>query len=113
MPVNWYNYTLASAGTIGGDSNTVATTESICPKGWSLPSNTQIASQKNITIFSPVLGGDYYSGVLYRETLGFWWGSEVRNGANRYRLAYDGTNLYTDNGRRNTGIYIRCVQKST
>ena len=121
LPTNWYNYTLASAGTIIDEdttssspaTNTADSTESICPKGWTLPSNTQIDSQRDAANFSPVLGGGYGSGALYNEaTLGQWWGSEAYNGAARFRLYYNGSGLYTSNSRRYSGFYIRCVQAS-
>ena len=85
--------------------------ESICPKGWTLPSKTQIDSQRNITSFSPVLGGHYRNGTLYYEgTHGFWWGSTAYSGALRYYLGYNGSSLYTGNYFRRDGFYVRCVQ---
>ncbi|MBQ3440896.1 hypothetical protein IJG27_01120 [Candidatus Saccharibacteria bacterium] len=119
MPTNWYNYTLASAGTIIDENTTSSNpatnidpaTESICPKGWTLPNKTQTDSQKDINNFSPVLGGDYYNGTLYvGATRGSWWGSEAYNGAKRYRLRYDGSSLFTGSTNRLNGFYIRCVQ---
>ena len=124
MPTNWYNYTLATADTIAEKnttssnpaSNTNPATESICPKGWTLPGLTQIQSIGNststyVSSFYPVLGGNYDGGTLYAEaTRGYWWGSEAYNGALRYLLRYDGSSLYTNGGRRHIGYYIRCVQ---
>ncbi|MBQ3292781.1 hypothetical protein IJG93_00520 [Candidatus Saccharibacteria bacterium] len=118
---SWYNYTLASAGTITGTNNTTTATQSICPKGWTLPSKAQIdtiggtspGSTTYVGSFSPVLGGYYGYGTLYFEsTYGFWWGSTVSNGAERYDLAYNGSSLYTDNTGRYYGLYVRCVQAS-
>ena len=120
LPTNWYNYTIASAGTIV-DLNTTSSnpatnmdkaTESICPKGWTLPNKTQIDGQRNIASFSPVLGGSYSNGSLYDESArGYWWGSTAYTGARRYFLDYDGSSLYTNNrSRRNSGFYVRCVQ---
>ena len=115
----WYNYALASAGTIIDENttsgspatNTNTATESICPKGWTLPNKTQIDSQRNIASFSPVLGGAYYDGTLYNEdTHGYWWGSTAYNGARRYGLGYDGSSLYTNGYGRHGGFYVRCVQ---
>ncbi|MBQ3440853.1 hypothetical protein IJG27_00880 [Candidatus Saccharibacteria bacterium] len=124
MPTNWYNYALASAGTII-DKNTTSTnpatntdpaTESICPKGWTFPDKAKIdsigdGSSAYIPSFSPVLGGYYYNGTLDNEdTQGRWWGSTAYAGARRYGLFYNGSSLYTNNGYRRTGIYVRCVQ---
>ena len=119
LPSNWYNYTLASAGTIIDENtsssnpatNTTEATESICPKGWTLPSRTQIDSQRNVNSFSPVLGGNYNNGTLYDEdTYGYWWGSTAYNGASRFSLNYNGSSLYTGNRTRRNGVYVRCVQ---
>ena len=95
-------------------------TESICPKGWTLPNATQIrsigpdsGSTTYVSSFSPVLGGNYNASVLDRDTTnGYWWGSEAYNGAVRRNLGYSNdTLLYISNyGGRNRGYYIRCVQ---
>ena len=113
-----YSHAIASAGTIvnksdsdeSGNLNTA--TESVCPKGWTLPSKTQIDGQRNINSFSPVLGGYYVNSTLDREsTHGYWWGSTAYSGAWRYYLGYDG-NLYTSiYGYRHDGHYIRCVSE--
>ena len=109
----WYNYVVASAGTITGTDNTVIATESICPKSWTLPSKTQIDNQRDITSFSPVLGGGYVNGTLVIEsTNGYWWASTTYDGALRYLLGYGGTSLYTYSvGHRRSGLYIRCVSE--
>ncbi|MBQ3441540.1 hypothetical protein IJG27_04535 [Candidatus Saccharibacteria bacterium] len=123
LPTNWYNYALASAGTIVEENTTSSNpatnidpaTESICPKGWTLPDLTQIQSIGNntsayVSSFYPVLGGGYSSGTLNNEaTHGYWWGSEAYRGATRYRLDYNGS-LYTYDGSRRSGLYVRCVQ---
>ncbi len=114
----WYDYTLATAGTIVNKDATDTTgnlntaTESVCPKGWTLPSKTQIDNQRNVASFSPVLGGNYGNGTLFNEaTRGVWWGSEAYNGATRYNLYYNGSSLYTSYGGRSGGFYIRCVSE--
>ena len=126
LPTNWYNYTLATAGTIIDEdttssnpaTNTNRATESVCPKGWTLPDKAQTrsigpnaGSDTYVSSFSPVLGGNYYNGTLQSEaTYGNWWGSEAYVGAARYRLYYNGSSLYTGTGYRLSGYYIRCVQ---
>ena len=117
----WYSYSLATAGTIvdintSSESpaiNTAKAKESVCPKGWTLPNNIQINSNRNIISFSPVLGGVYYNRTLYDESVrGFWWGSEANSDTRRYSSRYDGSSLGIGYGTRPTGHYIRCVQKS-
>ena len=119
LPTNWYNYTLASAGTIidkdTTQSNPVTNintaTESVCPKGWTLPSKKQIDSNRDSANFNLVLGGYYNNGTLLNEsTNGLWWGNEAYNGAMRYSLRYGGSSLYTYHYGRHNGIYVRCVQ---
>ena len=127
----WYNYALASAGTIIDENttqenpatNTNTATESICPKGWTLPSRKQVitigpasGSATYISNFSPVLGGHYSGGEIQtKSTRGRWWASTAYDGIASIRsgLYYDGSSLYTYNdGRRYFGLYIRCVQAS-
>ncbi|MBR3252846.1 hypothetical protein IKF84_02130 [Candidatus Saccharibacteria bacterium] len=114
----WYNYVAASAETIKNSSptdtigNTIATTESICPKGWSLPTVKQSSNNTNVSIFSPVLGGQYNNGALVDEsTVGSWWGSTTYNNMRRYVLYYDGNALSTIYNMRRGGLYIRCVSE--
>ena len=96
---------------ITGNMNTA--TESVCPKGWTLPTIKQLDNNRDTTNFSPVLGGSYTNGTLNSEaTYGYWWGSEADNGARRYSLRYDGSSLSTRNGgRRHDGTYVRCVSE--
>ena len=128
----WYNYTLATAGTIIDENtdsehpptNTATATESLCPKGWTLPSRTQTqtigpssGSTTYVSIFSPVLGGGYYNGIARDEAdNGRWWSSDASNvytASSRYYLNYTSNKLTTYNrGNRHYGLYIRCVQAS-
>ena len=127
LPASWYNYALATAGTINSENtsssnpanNTTEATESICPKGWVLPTKVLIdsiggerpGSSTYISSFSPVLGGRYYSGTLNDEAVrGYWWSSTAQNGARRYYLVYNSSDLYTSYDYRRTGNSIRCVQ---
>ena len=126
LPTNWYNYTLASADTIidkdtasdNPAANTAKATESICPKGWTLPDATQTrsigpnsGSTTYVSSFSSVLGGGYINGTLSDEaTRGRWWSSTAYNGAVRYLLSYNGSSLHTGNYSRRSGLYVRCVQ---
>ena len=123
---------LASAGTIYDEntdadhpaSNTTTATESLCPKGWTLPNYTQIKSIGNnttpyVSSFSPSRGGGYSNGSLGNEsTYGGWWSTiaDTEHPARRYGLlyGYNGSdNLSTTAGLRRTyGRYIRCVQAS-
>ena len=117
---------VASAGTIKNSSSTDTTgttiiaTESICPKGWSLPAKEQIdifggaspGSSAYVSIFSPVLGGYYTNGTLFSETTrGAWWSSTASRGGARYTVDYNGSSLYTTGHYRYGSYYIRCVSE--
>ena len=72
----------------------------------------EIDSQRDVTSFSPVLGGDYSRGMLYGEsTRGVWWGSTAYSDTGRYHLGYN-SSFYTGYYGRHTGYYVRCVQAS-
>ena len=72
----------------------------------------QIDNNRDLTNFSPVLGGYYVNGTLnYESTHGDWWSSVTYNGARRYRLYYNGSGLYTGDRNRIGGLYIRCVSE--
>ncbi|MBR0424489.1 hypothetical protein IJI79_03290, partial [Candidatus Saccharibacteria bacterium] len=108
----WYNYVAASAGTINtnGDNSTTASS-SVCPKGWALPSHSQIsAAASNKTAFSPVTGGYYNGGTLHNTGLGYWWSSYAYGGTLRWNLRYNGSYLYTGYDSRYIGYYVRCVR---
>ena len=108
----WYNYVVASAGTITGVDNTITATESICPKGWTLPNRRQINADFDIANFTPALGGIYNNGSLdNKDTNGTWWSSTALNGAARRYIRYDGSKLYTTLYGRYIGTYIRCVSE--
>ncbi|MBQ3292938.1 hypothetical protein IJG93_01340 [Candidatus Saccharibacteria bacterium] len=122
----WYNYVATSAGTIKNSSSSDTTgninidTESVCPKGWTLPSKTQMdniggtspGSSTYVPSFSPVLGGYYHNGSPSSEsTQGTWWGNEASIGASRHTMYYNDSNLFTGRATRSDGLYIRCVSE--
>ena len=130
IATSWYNYTLAAAGSIIEENTTqsdpadnmTTATESVCPKGWTMPSYAQIhsigpntSSPVYVPVFLPTLGGSYDNGVpTYSSARGYWWSSEANKSAKRYYLRFDGTDLYTNKSNyfRQAGYFIRCVQKS-
>ena len=91
-----------------GNLNTA--TESVCPKGWTLPSKKQQDNNRDTANFNPVMGGFYLNGALNSNT-GNWWGSTAYNGAVRHRLNYNGDSLHAYEARRINGLYIRCVSE--
>ena len=92
--------------------NTNTATESVCPKGWTLPTTKQIDNNRDITNFHPILGGYYRNSVLTNETAhANWWSSEAYTGTLRYLLHYNVSGLYTNSYYRHIGFYIRCVSE--
>ena len=58
----YYNYVAATAGTITGMSNSSDVTESICPKGWTLPSYDEYQA-----LFSAYNGGNENNSIILLE----------------------------------------------
>ncbi|MBR0424438.1 hypothetical protein IJI79_03005, partial [Candidatus Saccharibacteria bacterium] len=109
----WYNYAAASAGTVNTSDNSTTASSSVCPKGWALPSHSQIsAAASNKTAFSPVTGGYYLGGTLSTTGYGRWWSNHAPGGTNRWYLGYTGSYLYTEYNSRYHGFYVRCVRTS-
>ena len=113
----WYNYAAATAGTITGYNNSTTATESVCPKGWTLPTYTQIDNLvttigSSPTTFNPVYGGYFFIGSIWDgASYGAWWSSSVR--ANIYRdiLKYESNELVYDFDNRTYGVFVRCVSR--
>ena len=112
-----YNYCAASAGTNCSDSNSTSstTTQNICPKGWTLPTQTQINSigasnSTYVASFAPVLGVVSSSGTLYSTGNGYWWSATAGSATVQYFLRYDGTTLNTGINNKRDGYYVRCVR---
>ncbi|MBQ3413476.1 hypothetical protein IJH33_01330, partial [Candidatus Saccharibacteria bacterium] len=112
-----YNYCAASAGTNcqSSDATNSGTTQNICPKGWTLPTQTQIESigtsnSTYVTSFAPVLGHVYYDGTLYSTYYGGWWSATAYSATAQYNLYYNVTNLGTGGYTKRSGYYVRCVR---
>ena len=125
----WYNYYAATAGTISGPSNDIASTEDICPKNWHLPTgpNTIADTDFNklvgntisglqdptagLTAFSAIAGGRYSYGSLTITDYGFWWSSTARNAIYRYSMCYYVSDDQFGDGSNNrySGFFVRCV----
>ena len=129
----YYNYAAASAGTITGASNLNEATQSICPSGWTLPSQadyaalysaagvTADADGAQILLSEPIsfkLSGNIYysnSDVQNRGTLGIYWSSTANsaNAAQRITPYTNATTNATTSGAARTGGFpIRCVAQS-
>ena len=116
----WYNYAAASAGYVTSNQHsTVESTESVCPKNWRLPTNSEMGGIKSYQsdFFNgktAVTGGFYNRGKVYSTGYGYWWSSTPisSNSNRRHNLRYNGSSLDTDSGDRVIGYYVRCVRSS-
>ena len=110
-PTVWYNYAGASAGTITGTSDTNEATQSICPSGWRLPSQTELLGIASyVSAFNPVSGGRYsVTGVIMGITTANYLSSTSGGAVDRKKLYYNGSTLAGDNSDRRIGEYVRCV----
>ncbi|MBO7657336.1 hypothetical protein J6S55_01690, partial [Candidatus Saccharibacteria bacterium] len=116
----WYNFLTATAGTINSqgtnnnDSNTNTPVYDICPKGWRLPTLSEVQTLTSYaTVFNPSVGGRVeYSSPNYTSN-GWWWTVNTYSGdsSRRWLLRYTGSGLTTDDYVMSTNHYIRCVAK--
>ena len=139
---NYYNWTASIAS---NDSNNASSanpdqTNSICPKGWRLPSVTNkefgnllvqygiistntstsyIENQSSVNSMGAaplylVRGGNVYGGSLnYSGSNGRYWSSTFSSTSSAYRLDFSSSNANPQsNVSRNSGFSIRCVARS-
>ena len=110
----YYNFCAASAGTNCQTSSTVNTTYDICPKGWRLPTNSEMSGITSYSsAFSPVYSGLYVSGLLSSTgSLGYWWSATADDSGSQYTLRYNSGSLYTNDGIKTYGFSVRCIRSN-
>ena len=110
----YYNYCAASAGTVCNDTTKQDATQSICPKGWRLPTYNEMSGITSyVSAFSPVYSGYYlYGSLRYTGSYGYWWSAIAYNSSIRYRLFYYSGSLGTGYDSRDFGYSVRCVRSS-
>ena len=122
---NFYQWNAATAGTGGADVVGRDATDSICPKGWKLPTSNNsnsgsfgglVGSLNSTTItqapyyFNP--SGHVSSGSLwYAGNAGYYWSSTAYSSTNyAYYLHFRSGGVYpSNNGNRYTGQSVRCL----
>ncbi|MBQ6409665.1 hypothetical protein IJI18_00195, partial [Candidatus Saccharibacteria bacterium] len=113
-PTTYYNYAIASAGTITGATNNDTQIYDICPSGWRLPSNNEMNILYSYgSSFNLIYGGFYWDTVFYSQYVnsrGIWWGSEPYSNNGRYGMRYNAGTFESDANQRYAGIYIRCIR---
>lgn len=114
----WYNYCAATAGTICSSTSRTDASYDICPKGWRLPSGSDEAwalrGTSYTSVFSPIIGGYYYSGSRKDTSTGYWWTSSAFTiqGYRRSTLSYDGSELIYGANEGQYGFFVRCIRSS-
>ena len=110
----YYNYCAASAGTVCSGDIKQDASQSICPKGWKLPTLDQFSGITNqVSVFSPVYSGLYDGGSLDGTgSDGYWWSATARNSNYQHLLYYNGGRLYTADNVKYYGFSVRCVRSS-
>ena len=110
----YYNYCAASAGTDCQTSSAFDTTQDICPKGWRLPTNSEMSGITSYSsAFSPVYSGYYYSGSLSNTgSYGRWWSATAYHSSSQYNLRYNGSSLDTDYNLKFYGYSVRCIRSN-
>lgn len=117
---NYYQWSAATAGYTG----TSQSTQSICPKGWILPSKSQFQALLNSGLSgSNFMNAPYYllrggflsnSSLNYAGSNGYYWSSTPRGSSDAYVLSFTSGNVYAGlSDRRYYGLSVRCVALST
>ena len=119
----YYNWYTATAGTGTYEMSSGNATESICPKGWRLPTNTEFQAMYNQYGSSAalratgtnqpayVLSGNRNGGSTdYQGTDGDYWASTANSSTDAYHLDLNSSGVYP----RNTydkwyGFSVRCI----
>lgn len=112
---NYYQWSAATAGYTG----TSQSTQSICPKGWTLPSQSQFQALINSGLNgNNFMQSPYYllrGGNLYRSYLnlagsnGYYWSSTPYGSSDAYFLGFYSGKVYTHDDYRYIGQPVRCV----
>ena len=114
----YYNYCAASAGTVCSQTQAQNASQSICPAGWRLPTNSEMNGIRSYSsAFSPVLSGYYDNGSLLGTggtgSRGCWWSATADDSNYQYSLCYIYGSLHTGNYfDKRGGISVRCVRSS-
>ena len=123
---NFYQWNAATAGT-GGSITSANATDSICPKGWQLPTSNNsnngsfqalVGNLNSTTItqspyyFNPS-GGVFSGSLRYAGYFGIYWSSTAGSStSNAYYLYFASGNVYPSYGDYRYGGYsVRCLAR--
>ena len=114
----YYNYCAASANEVCNSTTQQDATRSVCPAGWTLPTQANlnaVPSKDSHFTAAAGLAGLYYGGSLYNAGAGgVWWASTASSATNQYSLSYlsDYDFWYVVNYYKYYGFSVRCVRAS-
>lgn len=114
----YYNFCAASAGEACNNTVSQSSTRSVCPAGWTLPTNAQMSAipQKDSHFTNTAgLAGAYSAGTLYLAgSRGLWWNSTSGSKDYQGMLGWVVNNEYWVVGStyKYAGGSIRCVRNS-
>ena len=122
----WYTATAGSGGSLTADGDIAS--ESICSKGWTLPTKDQYTALNTAYSGDSTIPGSIRSGAapLYYTTPGIYkdggidttnnrgdyWASQSKSDARSYELFFDSNGIAVGNNTRNYGVSLRCVARS-
>ena len=109
----YYNYCAASAGTACSSSSAQNATQDICPKGWRLPTGSEMDGITSyVSAFSPVYSGNYNGSSLSDTgSSGYWWSASVRFG-HQLSLRYSSGSLNASLNDKYRGFSVRCIRSN-
>ena len=123
---NWYTAT-AGSGTYAIASGSAA--QSICPKGWKLPTGGTINTTgngefqqlygaynnyNNFTVTTSAVLSGYRNGTDYSDLniAGVWWSNTASTETNGYGLSFNSSSVYPlYSGQKRCGLSVRCVAR--
>ena len=135
---NYYNWTAAIASNYSNSLQSDTYTNinanpqnSICPKGWRLPTSSSVAEYNEFSKLASLYGntsakmraepiwfvrsGMFKGQINYSGADGYYWSSTISGASNAYKLAFGGNWIYPDNNSYNTGRYfgysVRCLAR--
>ena len=109
----WYNYCAASAGTVCDSGTTENANSDICPKGWRLPTDSEMNNVASAAHFNWKFYAGYYDNGSLQDasTLSFWWSATAYSAEYQYSPYYISGSLYTGGSSKCRGFFVRCVRE--
>ena len=133
---NYYNWTAAIASNYSGDlvdstydDPGVNPQNSICPKGWRLPTISSVGTYNEYSRLVSLYGNTQakimasplwfvrsgyvnYGDITNSDSLGYYWSSTVVSSSNAYDLGFSGSDIRpADSSSRNVGFSVRCMAR--